>query len=130
MTERYEDLGGQQQKLSPEGQAFIDALAHHARASFHPNATAGGYLKAALKNGWTPEALAKECSRDLNTASNAGAIVNHRLQTCADITPTKGLPRFVQPKPWCGNCSDEHTRWLTDTELGERCTCWTDPRTA
>lgn len=129
MTETYDQYGGQTSPVSEHGQAFLDALTPHARANFMPTATAGTALRKALSNGWTVPALAKECSRDLGTATNAGAIITRRLQNCANNRPpTTGFAKFVQPKPWCGNCSDDATRWLTDTDIAVRCSCWTDPK--
>lgn len=131
MTETYADLGGQpSNQLSVKGEAFLAALSREARVAFHRTDAARAAFIRCIERGWTPEALARECSRDLGSAANVGGIVQHRLEQCARTDPPKagGLPRFVQPKPWCGHCSDEYTRFRLDTDTAERCDCWTDPR--
>ena len=130
-TERWEDLGGQPtttQPVSEHGQQFLDALTPYARSVFHPTATAGTSLKKAISAGWTPKDLAKECSRDLHSAQNAGAIINHRLEQCSRIARDRGPEKFAQPLMWCGGCSDPSARWRLDTDAAVRCDCWTDPK--
>lgn len=128
--ETYEQQMGvrQPKPVSEHGQQFLDALTHLARSHFHPTATAGAALRRALSNGWAPTALAEECCRDLDSAANPGAVIQHRLDACGTAKPARKLAVFAQPKPWCGDCSDDAARWRLNTETAVRCDCWTDPK--
>lgn len=129
MTETYAELGGQPAPLSSQGQEFLDALTAEARSRFHRTDAGRVAFTRCINRGWTPKQLAKECSRDLGTAANAGAIIQHRLEQRATLDPPKTAPKFVQPKPWCGQCSDSVARWRLDTDKAVRCDCWTTPGT-
>lgn len=116
------------QPVSKHGQQFLDALTYQARAHFHTTAAAGAALRVALANGWTPKALAEECCRNLESAANPGAVIQHRLEACGTARPVRKLDSFTQPIPWCGGCSDDAARWRLDTDAAVRCNCWTDPK--
>lgn len=112
--------------------AFTDALPVPAQRALYMTQLMAATITAALRHGWTPEQLAKECGRDLDGVSNAGAVVQHRLKHCAASPPPKPTldRKFRQPKPWCGKCSDQYARWAEDPETGlpvGRCSCWTYP---
>lgn len=92
---------------------FGRLLPGNVRARVHPTAVIDGALKRAVDNGWTVRELAEECSRDLGTASNVGAIITSRLGNAANTVkrqPTKPLAT------WCGQCADDRFRWEVDAE--------------
>jgi hypothetical protein len=103
---------------------FYDALTTFARTSVHRSQTNAGRIYAAVHNQhWTVADLARECSRDLNGALNAGAVITTRLGWCADHPPISraGLPVI----PLCGRCD---AGWVVDPDTSQlvgRCPCRT-----
>lgn len=78
--------------------------------------------KAALA-GWTAQALAQECGRNTEGVMNAGGLVMHRLDWCAEHTPVKTAR--AASLPLCGDC-DHGWRLDPITFLpAERCPCRT-----
>lgn len=94
--------------------ALQSALPEHLR----PNRTAAveSLLDAAVINGWTPEALGRRISEELNANQGPGATVS-RLRAIAHEPPPKPKPK---KPPWCGTC-DQRTRLLEEGTLTRRC---------
>lgn len=85
-------------------------------------------VTTALGKGWTTPQLVHWCTNGIPAHSNGG-IIQSRLDRAATMpAPNSGGPaKYVQPKPWCGRCSNATTRWRLDTDQAVRCDCWTKP---
>lgn len=69
-------------------QAFTELLDDDTRARLRPTATITYLLGVAVDQyGWTVEQLATECSRDLDNATNIGAVITDRLRVAATVGP-------------------------------------------
>jgi len=103
---------------------FYAALTPFARGAVHRSQTNAGRIYAAVHNQhWTTTDLARECSRDLNGAVNAGAVITTRLGWCADHPPISraGLPVI----PLCGHCVDGFELDPESLLPARRCPCRT-----
>lgn len=107
---------------------FRNSLPPHVRALVRDTGKIAHLLADASRRGWTKAQLLHECTRDLERVVNPGGVVTSRLEHMARFdAPRKGSAS--QPKPWCGQCSDEYARWSLDpARPDDRCpTCWTNP---
>ena len=111
---------------APDGAVrdFYAALTPFARTSVHRSQTNAGRIYSAVHNQhWTTTDLARECSRDLNGAVNAGAVITTRLGWCADHPPvTRTGLRVV---PLCGECVDGFELDPESLLPARRCPCRT-----
>jgi len=92
---------------------FTAKLSSFARRNYQGGQATHAHLVSALNCGWTPTQLARHCSRDLPTA-RASAVIQSRLQWCAEHLPPAGPATPAKAVPWCGRCDDELFRWLVD----------------
>lgn len=115
MTERYDELGGQPDAPDDLLAQFGSGLPAAVKQKVHPTALIGTLLRRATGRGWSVKELIHECSRDLGTADNVGAIVTRRLIHCAEHDHhaiSSGGPTVA----WCGKCAADTYRWETSPD--------------
>lgn len=85
---------------------FRRHLPTHAERGLHVTQTVVALIHAAVTNhGWTPQHLARECSRDIPANhANPGALVTHRLRKNASHPPPNAPAR--RGRPLCGRCEN------------------------
>lgn len=89
---------------------FRRGLPDYVWTSVRNNQAAVAAIVKAVEQGWTVRELLDQVA-DLGTVSNAGAVLVHRLQRCADIDKRRrSVPQ------WCGRVQvcDRTTRHLLD----------------
>lgn len=98
--------------------AFVHALPPRVKAQLNRTERLVALVHRATRDqGWAPQQLAAECSRDHNNAINGAAIVMHRLEHAAENPPASqtGLRRVH-----FGCCEGG---WLYDDDTGDATKC-------
>jgi hypothetical protein len=91
--------------------AYREALPRRVYAQLHDTQRIAALVVKATERGWDVPSLVRETSRDLYGVSNAGGVITHRLEHCAEHDPPE-RPSVARPE-WCGQC-DRETRHVRD----------------
>lgn len=120
---------------------FTNALPPHGRDALRDTKTVEALIVGAINShGWTIARLVDFCTRDTAGVANVGGVITKRLRDAVkrDMPPADGqagLPKWVQPLPWCGRCDggqhlDPQPRFVEDADgrpIGRCPTCYTPP---
>lgn len=88
------------------GETFIVELGK-AGIPLRPTGTiAYNVARAVTEHGWTIPQLVTECTRDLDSAANVGAVITDRVRVAATVPPAKPKTKTGLPKAHNGCCED------------------------
>lgn len=94
-------------------QQFLDALPGYVRIDKTQALHAA--LSRMFSNGWTPQQLATEITRNWPQGASGG-LVQFRLEQRAEQKPPEPGISKGRSVPYCGICEDPSFRFITDTE--------------
>jgi hypothetical protein len=103
--------------------AFIHALPPHLSRHLNRTQRLVALIHVAAGHGWTTKQLVAEASRDQAGVVNAGALIMHRLERCAETPPP--TPGQLRVLPFCSPECRDNAGWVLDAAgmPAKKCAC-------